>query len=355
MPRAAAPSRFRRAFPVPVWHVLRHLWVPLFLAAGMALAYVGAFSHPEPHHVDVAVVAPDAKAEVLAQHLQNQAGDRLDVRTVPARGEAEKLLRRGDVAAVYVPGAAPALIVDSVKSGSTVAETATKTFTPLATAQNAPLRVTDLGPIPDDDYAGGTVFFLLVALSLGGYTGAIAVAAAGAALSPWVRALLGLGLSLVTAIVTTVIAGPVAGAVHGNLTAVAAMGWIYASGVMLIGLGLHTFLGKVATPVLVGLFVMLNLTSSGGLFAPELQPGFFATLSDFWNGSAFVDAGRRILYQGGDGMARDVWTLVAWLAAGVAVLAASAVYERRAHRAHRPTPAEAETAVDRELDTVAVA
>jgi hypothetical protein len=49
---------------------------------------------------------------------------------------------------------------------------------------------------------------------------------------------------------------------------------------VLIGVGLHPFLGRWTTGTLVLLFVMLNFTGSGGVFAPELQPGFFAALTE---------------------------------------------------------------------------
>jgi hypothetical protein len=94
------------------------------------------------------------------------------------------------------------------------------------------------------------------------------------------------------------------------------------------------------------LFVMLNFTSSGGLFRPELQNGFFGTLHAFWNGAGFVEGTRSLLYFDGDGLGRTVGTLLAWLVAGLAVTAIAGAYERaragRAAPAHRETGQEAE-------------
>jgi hypothetical protein len=88
------------------------------------------------------------------------------------------------------------------------------------------------------------------------------------------------------------------------------------------------------------LFVMLNFTSSGGLFRPELQNGFFGTLHAFWNGAGFVEGARTLLYFGDDGLARDVWTLVAWLLVGLAVTAIAALYERPRRARHAAGPRE---------------
>ncbi|MFE0517237.1 hypothetical protein [Streptomyces sp. NPDC058964] len=66
------------------------------------------------------------------------------------------------------------------------------------------------------------------------------------------------------------------------------------------------------------LFVMLNFTSSGGLFRPELQKGFLGTPHAFWNGTGFVAGIRSLRHFGGDGLGREVWTPVAWLLLGLA-------------------------------------
>jgi hypothetical protein len=76
------------------------------------------------------------------------------------------------------------------------------------------------------------------------------------------------------------------------------------------------------------LFVMLNFTSSGGLFRPELQNGFFGTLHAFWNGAGFVEGIRSLLYFGRDGLSGNVGTLVAWLVIGLLVTAVAGAVER---------------------------
>src|SRR3954471_7105064 len=52
----------------------RHLLIPLFLATGMALAYLGAFHQPTPHALPTAVVGTSVEAKVFAQQL-NDASD----------------------------------------------------------------------------------------------------------------------------------------------------------------------------------------------------------------------------------------------------------------------------------------
>ena len=48
--------------------------------------------------------------------------------------------------------------------------------------------------------------------------------------------------------------------------AIWALAWLYCAGITLIGLGLHPIFKRWTTPLLTMLFVMLNFTSSGGVF-----------------------------------------------------------------------------------------
>ncbi|WP_046727753.1 membrane protein [Streptomyces humi] len=316
-------------------HVLTHLITPLLMCLGMGLAYMGAFVHPEPNHMPVAVVGAGPEAKVLAQTVKDTAGDRLDVRTVPTRTAAVDLLKSRTVTGAYVPSArTPELIVASAASdmGATAVE---KVFAPVAERQGVPLKVTDVARPVADDPTGQGLFFLLVAVSIGSYASVAALGAAGGALPMRIRALLAVGVSAVVSGIGALLAGPVFHLAHHDLAGVWGLAWLYSAGILLVGVGLHTFLKRWTTLTMMVLFVMLNFTSSGGLFRPELQNGFFGALHAFWNGAGFVEGLRGLLYFGGDGLGRDVTTLAVWLLAGLVVVAAAAGYERA--RAATPT------------------
>ncbi|MET8563681.1 hypothetical protein ABZV75_25005 [Streptomyces flaveolus] len=321
-------------------HVLTHLITPLLMCLGMGLAYMGAFVTPEPNHMPVAVVGTAPKVKVFAQTVKDAAGDKLDVRTVATRADAVDLLKSRAVTGAYVPSAkAPELLVATAASdmGATAVE---KVFTPVAAQEGVPLKVTDVAAPVADDPTGQGLFFLLVAVSIGSYASVAALGAAGAALAMRVRALLALGVAAVVGGIGALLAGPVFHLAHHDLAGVWGMASLYSAGILLIGVGLHTFLKRWTTLTMMVLFVMLNFTSSGGLFRPELQNGFFGTLHAFWNGAGFVEGARGLLYFGDDGLARSVWTLVAWLLAGALVTAVAARYERaRAARQEAAAPA----------------
>ncbi|WP_425575544.1 hypothetical protein [Streptomyces gobitricini] len=312
-------------------HVLGHLLTPLLMCVGMGLAYLGAFHAPEPHDLRVDVVGSGPTAQLLAQTLHQEGDGALDVRTVAGRDEAVEELRRQEAFGAYVPGARPELLVASAAS-DTSATVVEKVFTGVAAERGAPLKVTDVVPAAKGDPTGQGVFFLLVALSIGSYASVAVIGGAGAVLPLWVRALLAAGTSLVVSVIGAVFAGPLFHLVDEGLGGVWAMAWLYSAGILLIGVGLHTFLKRWTTLGVMVLFVMLNFTSSGGVFRPELQPGLFASLHAFWNGAGFVEGVRAHVYFGGHGLGGHVLVLALWLLAGVLAVGAAALAEAGVRR-----------------------
>ncbi|WP_187363899.1 ABC transporter permease [Streptomyces piniterrae] len=349
--------------------MLTHLITPLLMCVGMGLAYLGAFAHPAPHDLPVAVVGSGQSAQLLAQSINDKAGGDLEVRTVADRSEAVDQLKQQKIFGAYVmnpaqvkgPGhggnrdgetrgaspdaepsapSAPELIVATAGS-DTSASVVQKVFTPIAAKQGFPLKVTDAAPPVEDDPTGQGIFFLLVAISIGSYASVAVIGGAGAVLPLWLRAVLATGTSFVVGIIGTLFAGPVFHLVDNGLWGLWGMAWLYSAGILLIGTGLHTFLKRWTTLGVMALFVMLNFTSSGGIFRPELQNGFFAALHSFWNGAGFVEGTRSHVYFDDYGLAGHVWTLALWLVAGLLMVGVAALAERRRRTAEANAAANA--------------
>ncbi|MFE0101926.1 hypothetical protein [Streptomyces sp. NPDC059009] len=357
---APAPTAPAHALRGPLRHVLLHLVTPLLMCLGMGLAYMGAFVTPEPHELPIAVVGSGQQTQVLAQTVKDQAGDALDVRTVGSRAAAVDALKSQSISGAYLPGKkAPELIVAS--AGSDMSALAVeKLFTPVAAEQGVPLKITNVAPPVDDDPTGQGLFFLLVAVSIGSYASVAVLGAAGGALRMRARAGLAVGVSFVVSLIGAALAGPVFHLVHQGLWGVWGMAWLYSAGILLIGVGLHPFLKRWTTLAMMVLFVMLNFTSSGGLFRPELQNGFFGSLHAFWNGAGFVEGMRTHVYFGGHGLAPHVWTLVAWLAVGALLTTVAGLVERRGRvtesaattpaHSHKRLPVEAASGAEAEVE-----
>ncbi|GAA1945585.1 hypothetical protein [Kitasatospora viridis] len=332
-------------------HLALHLLTPLLMCLGMALAYQGAFHQPTPHHLKVAVVGEGPQVRALADGIQGRAGSALDVSVVADRAAAAHQVEQRSLVGAFVPDPRSPELLVATASSATSATAAEQAFGQVAAAQGVPLHTTDLIPTAPGDPTGQGLFFLLVALSIGSYGSVAVIGAAGAALSMRLRALVGLAVSLVVSTIGIVTAGPVFHVVDHDLAAVWALGWLYSAGVVLVGIGLHSFLKRWTTLTTMVLFVMLNFTSSGGIFRPELQPAPFGLLHRFYDGAGFVEGTRSILYfDGGAGLAGRVVSLVLWLAAGALLAVAGAWYERRAAGA-----VESPAAREEELAEAAVA
>ncbi|WP_030677963.1 membrane protein [Streptomyces rimosus] len=378
------PDHHRPDHRADLRHVLTHLITPLLMCIGMGLAYLGAFAHPEPNHLPVAVVGSGSQAQVLAQSMNDKAHGGLDVRTVGSRAEAVDQLKHQDIFGAYVmdthasgdgattakSGGAPAAkaggapasatgasasataakaggarpapeLVVATAGSDTTASVVQKIFTPIAAQQGVPLKVTDVAPPAEDDPTAQGLFFLMVAISIGSYASVAVIGGAGAVLPIRMRAMLAVGTSFVVSILGTLFAGPVFHLVDHGLWGLWSMAWLYSAGILLIGTGLHTFLKRWTTLGVMALFVMLNFTSAGGVFRPELQNGFFASLHAFWNGAGFVEGVRSHVYFNGNGLAGHVWTLVLWLVVGCVMVGVAALAEARRRRAAESAAANA--------------
>jgi hypothetical protein len=310
-------------------HLALALAIPLFLCVGMALAYLGGFGDPTPHHVKVELASRKTESvQPLATALRTRLGARFDISaTTPSRAGSD--VAKARAVAAYLPGREPQLLVNSAAS-PTEAQVAVQLFTTVAaTTARAPLAVHDLAALPANDPLGQNAFFLLVALTIGGYTAAIAIGAAGAHLRPLARAGLGVLLGGALAMIAAIITEPLYGSLHGHFLEITAVAWLYLIGVVLIGIGLHSFFGRFTTGILVALFVMLNFTTSAGVSAPTLQAPFFSALSHVWTGNGFVTAVRGMLYGSGAGTTAGIERIGLWAIAGILLIALAAWRESR--------------------------
>ena len=330
--RHTQPNRW--AFPPrSFWRDLGlHILIPFFLAAGMGLAYLGAFHEPVPNHLAIGVVGTGPKTEVFAQHLNDAAPGELDVRTVADAGQARQLMADREISVAYEPGEADATLYVASAASATTAEVAKKIFLPVAYDAGLPLEVVDVVPTNEHDPTAQGLFFLLVGMSVGGYSSAVAISAVAGRISVLWRAAVALASSAAVAGMGVVIAGPVYGILENGLGSIWLLSWLYVSTITLLGVAMYPMLRKWTTPTLTLLFVMLNFTSSGGIFTSETLPPFFAALGSFWNGAAWLHAAQSMVYFPGQAFGMDGLKLTLWLAAGAALLGLTHLWSVRRTR-----------------------
>ncbi|WP_052227067.1 hypothetical protein [Microbacterium mangrovi] len=334
---ASAPAPGRpRWFSLPAPHVWKtlgaHILIPLFLGAGMALAYLGSFHEPTPHNLQVAVVGSTPQSMVFAQTMNDKGTGKVDVRTVATDADAVKLVKDREIAAAYETSAQGAKIIVSTAASATTAEAAQKIFLPIAYRQHLPVVVDDVQPTSEHDSTGQGLFFMMVALTVGSYACAAAVSAVAGRMRPvWRIATTAAVTAVVTAIVV-VVAGPIYHVVAHGIWSLAFLSWLYAFGITMIGVGLHPVLGRWTTAIVTMLFVMLNFTSCGGIFAAAFMPSLFAGLHAFWNGAAFIDASQALVYFPGQTWGLDGLKLGIWAGVGILLVVVTHVWSERRRR-----------------------
>ena len=259
---------------------LAALALPAFFVIGLALCYTSALQAPAPHGVPVAVAGPAAQTARLRDGLARAAGPAFDVQAVPAAATAAREVSGQDLDGAYVPPARPggtATVIVAAAAGNSVTGAVESLFRAVAAKQGAPLAVRDVRPLPAGDTSGLSLFFFMVACTLGGFLAVTATGLAAPALRPRYRWPLILAAVVATPTLAYLLAGQGLGAISGSAGAVFALlgaGALYALAVTMITRGLQLILGAIGT-LFAGfsVFILLNFPSSGEVCrAPCCRP-----------------------------------------------------------------------------------
>jgi hypothetical protein len=243
------------------------LFPALVLMLAFAFSYVGAFHEPTPHHVSVAVVGPPT----VAAQLDRLPGDPLDARRVASRAEALSQIDGREVYGAF-EGATNRLFVASAANRAT-AVALERTFDRVAAAQRrAPVRVTDVKPLPLADPNGTAAFYAVIAWVFGGYLGATLIGLVGSPRSHSRRRAVArtgafAGFGVVAGILSVVMLRASFGVFSGHAVAMCAIGalTIFASGAATGGI--QAAAGPAGTGLVILVFVILAYAASGGPFA----------------------------------------------------------------------------------------
>lgn len=316
----------------------------LLLQLAFVGSYVGGLHDPQPHHIPVAIVGPDKVTAPVAEKLRAQAGDSVDVSTLPDRRAAENALRDRDIYAAYAPdptGRTDTLLV--ARAASVVVANKVEDVAREATPTGRTLAVDDVVPLQESDPQGLSAFYLVVGWVVGGYllsallglvrgmrpTSTTMLAMRGAVLVTY---------SLVAGILSAVLVGPVTHILDGHTAALSLLGFLVVLATSAATAAAESVLGIVGIGLAILAFVVLGNPSSGGPYIPELLPGFWRSIGAYLPPGAGTEAVRDTVYFSGEHLGRSLLILFCYVVAGLAVLvAASLVALRPRERAARHT------------------
>ncbi|TNM59946.1 DUF3533 domain-containing protein [Streptomyces sp. NP160] len=321
----------------------------LLLQLGFVLSYVGAFHHPVPRDVSVAVVGPTQQvADQTAAALNGIDGSPLE-----ATGTTDAAAARADLAddttsAVLVtsPTSTQDQLLVTTAGGAATATAVQTVLTRAEATQGRTLAVQDVLPAASGDARGLSGFYLVTGWVVGGYLlAALLGVARGARPATLRRAVIRLGAVLPYAVLSGIggalVVGPVLGALPDDAAtswALAGVGALVVVAAAAVTMALQVLAGTVGIGLAVLLFVVLGNPSAGGAYPPALLPPFWSWLSGVLPNGAAVDAVRRIAYFDGADVGQRLLVVAAWAVAGAVVaLVAARWHQLRADgRARSP-------------------
>ncbi|MEU6296832.1 DUF3533 domain-containing protein [Streptomyces erythrochromogenes] len=306
----------------------------LVLQLAFITSYIGAFHHPKPSEIPIAVTAPAAQvAERSAQQLGTLPGDPLDPRVVG--GEAAALAqvrdREVDGALIVDPAGRTDRLLVASGAGASLSQALEEVVGAAERAQGRTVRVTDVAPAAKGDSRGLSSFYLVIGWCVGGYLcAAILAISAGARPANPHRAVIRLGALLVYAIAAgllgAVIAGPVLDALPGSIWGLWGLGTLVVFAVGAITLAFQGLAGVIGIGLAILVVVVLGNPSAGGAYPYPLLPPFWNAIGPALPPGAGTYAARSITYFNGNGAGGPMLVLSAWALAGAAITLACATF-----------------------------
>ncbi|MER5729940.1 DUF3533 domain-containing protein [Streptomyces sp. NPDC002138] len=314
----------------------------LALQLAFITSYIGAFHHPEPSEIPLAVTTPvDRLTEQSVRQLGTLPGKPLDPRAVKDEATALRQIKNRDVdgALIVDPAGKTDRLLVAGGAGASLSQALEEVVGLAEKAQGRAVQVTDVAPAAAGDGRGLSSFYLVVGWCVGGYLcAAILAISAGARPANSARAVIRLGALLLYAVAAgllgAVIAGPVLDALPGSIPALWGLGTLVVFAVGAITLAFQGLAGVIGIGLAILLVVVFGNPSAGGAYPYPLLPPFWRAIGPALPPGAGTYAARSIAYFKGNDTAPSMLILAAWAVLGSAVTLACAVFHKG-----RPGPA----------------
>ena len=306
----------------------------MFLVIGVAViqvafitSYVGAFHHPEPHGLPVAVVAPAGDAPQLVKALNGIPGHPIQVTAAPSVAAGTRQLLRREVFGVLVvdPTAAGEQLLEASASGVSASVAVTDVLDAVAARYHRTVVVHDIRPPSAGDRNGLTSFYLVIGWIVGGYlVASILGISTGSRPANARRATLRLGAIAVYALVTglagAIVVGPILHALPGPTIQLGLLGALVIFSAGAFAMALLVVAGTIGIGLAIIVFVVLGNPSAGGPYAWQLLPPFWRDIGPWLPSGAGTAAARGIAYFGSTAITANLLVVAAYGVVGIIVV-----------------------------------
>lgn len=341
MPSLAGSAR--RA-PLPM--ILMAMLFPVFMAFAYPGSYLSAMLEPAPDHMQLAVVESTKDAPQIAQQLQAEGGDAVDVTTVADSAAAKTAVTDLEARAAYDPSNGSLYVASA--GGAQATSAAQSIFEEVAQKTDQTLHVKDLRGTTAADSTGTGFMYMLTACLVAGYVTATMLTSLARGVRLPVKLAVQVLMSVVAGVLTAGVCFGFYGVYDHHLVGAALIGGALFLTASVVQLGFAGLLGQASTLVGISLFVILGVPASGAAATPDMLPGFFRVLHRLLPSGAGGELLRRVLYFDSHGIGTWVLLLVTWLLVGAGLIwlgtlrspsadqATSVVTEEREHLRTHP-------------------
>ncbi|MYT29745.1 MULTISPECIES: hypothetical protein [unclassified Streptomyces] len=309
----------------------------LGLMVAFITSYAGAFHHPKPDRVPLAVVAPAQVRGELVHKLDRLPGAPLDPSPAASEQDARRRIgdRTRDAALLVDPRGTTDRLLVAGGGGASLAQAVEAVVTAAEKQQGRTVRTEDVVPADPGDGRSLSSFYLVVGWCVGGYLcAAILAISAGARPANRPRAVIRLAALALYAIAAglagAIVVGPVLGALPGSLFGLWGLGALTVFAVGATTLAFQGLLGIIGIGLAILVIVVFGNPSAGGAYPYPLLPPFWRAIGPALPPGAGTWAARSIAYFRGRALTGPLLVLSAWAVGGALVTVVLATLHRTA-------------------------
>ncbi|GAA1748518.1 ABC transporter permease [Rothia terrae] len=291
---------------------------PLFMAIAYPLSFMGAFHNPAPHQMPVAIIQTTDNAQQIAQGLEAEAEDAVEVSTVQDVETAQEKVLRLEERAAYDPATGDLYVASA--GGPLATNAAQSIFSEVAKQSHTELHVQNLKKPAESDSLGTAYMYGVMGAIIAGYIASTIINALGKNTKLWTKLAILLGFAVLAGITGTAILYGFYGIYTEHLVPVALTFAAEFFAVSLFQLGAASLLGLASSLLGIVLFVILGNPALGVAITSDMMPGFFSFLHTLLPSGAAGDLTKRTLYFDHVGIGPDLLNLVLWAILGSAML-----------------------------------
>jgi hypothetical protein len=318
---------------VPIWaRLILLVAMPVFFLTVFSLSYVSAYHKPTPHDLSLVIAGPAATTKPIVHDITSTTKTAFDITTTTAASSARADVKdRNAVGAVLIDGKNVTTVIAS-GGGLLASNVVTEVGQEVAARLGGTATVTDVSPLTHDDGTGSSLFYFLVACTVGAFLAITTLAQVLARPRMWsmlaVNAIMAILVPICSFVSLTAFTGEF-GATFGEIAAVLGIGMLYTLACGLFATLMTRLIGAGGIFIEIIVLVGLNFPSSGGSVPASMLPPFWQFLHHFWIGAGAMEAFHSILYFSGAHVGRWVAQLFIWLGAIAALTAATGLLTRK--------------------------